>query len=436
MLPRARCNRISGVKPDLPSRKFRLQFFLAVLCGPVAINPPAIANDRMPVCAIPHREKTAGRAFYVDPLHGSMANDGSAARPWSTLHDVFAHHLISTASYATPYAPGAGLHKADPSAPIHAGDTIYLRAGDHGEVTLRGVNDDFITIAAAPGEKPVIDRLLTQGASKWILRILTIRNHGGELVELRDDSFYGPSDNIILESSTLYSEVAVNAWSAADWRKLAANGILDDAPCSILRGNLIFNVGGGIGISAPHSIVEKNVIENFGDDGIDFTAGGVAILDNYVADNHDIGDGNHNDGIQGWTFDPAGEKDVVISGNTLIDETVPGLPMRGVMQGITIFDGKWSNVSILDNYVRTDAWHGIALYGARDSRIDGNTVVGDGTASTWIMVTDMKKEQGGRSPSNDIVRRNVATRFNLPGGGQVSASDNVVLGSEMMVPPG
>ena len=40
------------------------------------------------------------------------------------------------------------------------------------------------------------------------------------------------------------------------------------------------------------------------------------------------------------------------------------------MQGISVFDGKWSNIEILNNYIRTDAWHGIALYGARDSRIE------------------------------------------------------------------
>src|SRR5271156_980175 len=37
-----------------------------------------------------------GKAWYVDPVHGSMTGDGSATHPWSTLAAVVSANLISS----------------------------------------------------------------------------------------------------------------------------------------------------------------------------------------------------------------------------------------------------------------------------------------------------------------------------------------------------
>ena len=105
--------------------------------------------------------------FYVDPEKGNIDNDGSAARPWRTIQEVFEHNLIRTRD-------SAGRSK-NPNAPVKAGDTILLRSGYHGEIYCRGAyNDDYITIAAEKGHTPKIRRIFFSTARKWIIRGLTV----------------------------------------------------------------------------------------------------------------------------------------------------------------------------------------------------------------------------------------------------------------------
>lgn len=370
----------------------------------------------------------SGQAFYVDPQHGSMANDGSAASPWSTLQAVIADGRIATQVYVTPYRRDGGLRSANPNGQVHSGDTIYLLTGDHGEVELTGVNAGYITIAAEPGQMPVVDHLTGYGASRWIIRGLTFRHEGGGwLVRFLDHAYRGPSDNIFFEGNTLYSNIDVSRWSPADWQARGINGIVDDATCSTIRYNRLFNIRNGIAIGGANSRVQFNLIDNFADDGIDFTASDLRIAGNRIADNHAIGDGNHNDGIQGWTYADGGRENVTIADNVVINATEPMMALPGSLQGITIFDGNWRNVSVVDNTILTNAWHGIALYGVRDSKIEGNTVIAaQPEHTTWIRVTGMKAAQGGAPTHNVSVRHNLATRYALPDDqSEASNDDNV-----------
>ena len=106
--------------------------------------------------------------FYVDPEEGDMGNDGSAARPWRTVQQVFERNLIQTHDRT-------GRLK-NPGAPVKAGDTILLRSGYHGEIYCRGAeNDDYITISAEKGHTPRVRRVFFSTARKWIIRGLTVR---------------------------------------------------------------------------------------------------------------------------------------------------------------------------------------------------------------------------------------------------------------------
>jgi hypothetical protein len=68
---------------------------------------------------------------------------------------------------------------------------------------------------------------------------------------------------------------------------------------------------------------------------------------------------------------------VVIKNNTVIRLTDPNLAFPGYLQGISEFDGNWENVVVSDNVVVTDAWHGIAFYGAHHLLISKNIVLRD-----------------------------------------------------------
>ena len=66
------------------------------------------------------------------------------------LEEVVAQGLIDTRAWDDlPYDESDVLVPGDPSAPIKAGDTIWLRSGYHGEPVIeRAYNETPITIAA------------------------------------------------------------------------------------------------------------------------------------------------------------------------------------------------------------------------------------------------------------------------------------------------
>lgn len=379
--------------------------------------------------------KAEGRIFYVDPARGNMGNDGSSRAPWSTLQDVVAKGLVANKVHKQPYQQGGQLSPANPGGPIRPGDVIYLRSGNHGEVVLRGVNDKFITIEAEPGQKPTIRRLTTYGASRWILRGITFQNDSrGWLVEFFNHGWQGPTDNIVFEKNELYSTLDASTWTIQDWINRSMSGIQSAATCLAIRNNRLTNIRHGIKVLGANTLVEGNVIDHFADDGIDIVVGNVSVVGNRITNNHGLNDGNHNDGIQGWTVKGAINDNVLIANNVIMNSTAPSLSLPGEMQGIGIFDGVWTNLRILNNRVETNLWHGIAISGVADSVVEGNTVVGtDPKRTTWISVGNMKADQGGAPPRNVRVRNNVATQFKLPSdSNQVLSEGNKCAGQKTL----
>jgi parallel beta-helix repeat protein len=378
-------------------------------------------------CAVLHAS-TRSRVFYVDPVLGDMNNDGSQTFPWRTLEEVVKAGFIATKHYASPYRPGATLELHNQLGIVRGGDAIYLRSGNHGSIDLYGaVNSDFITIEAESGQTPILNSLSLAGASKWAFKGLTIQNTKTTLVGFLNHSFLGPTDNIIFEGNHLWTQPDIRMWTRQDWvNQGAAIGIDDQASCATIRDNELRNIRRGIVVGGDDALIERNVIDNFGDDAIDITASRITVRGNRISNSHDIGDDNHNDAIQGWTVGGAINRDTVIDGNTIVVSTNQALPLASYMQGISVFDGHWENIQITNNIVVTNAWHGISLYGVRGCRIINNTVVGiDPAVATWIGVFNMKEETGGTPPSDVIVRNNIATRYNLmvPG---IVADHNII----------
>jgi len=383
-------------------------------------------------CALPYSTVPA-HVFYVDPVHGSMRNNGSSSAPWRTLEEVVKSGLISTRRYdIQPYKPGAGLQPQNPKGVVHAGDMILLRSGNHGAVSIvGGVNHDFITIAAEKGQTPILSQLSLKGSSKWVFKGLTIQNTKimlgkfSNLVEFLNHKFWGPTDNIIFEKNNVNSQQDVSMWTQQDWLNQSIFGAINDgATCVTIRDNVLRNIGNGMFIGGDNALVEGNKIDNFGDDAIDIVASHIILRGNKITNNHDIGDGNHNDGIQGWTTGGLTNRDILIEDNTIIASMDPTLPFPGNIQGISIFDGKWLNVWIINNVVIVNAWHGISLYGIQNAVIINNTVMGSNPDhTTWIGIFNMKT---GELPINNVVRNNIAPTYILKTSGISSADHNVI----------
>ena len=127
-----------------------------------------------PGCDVP-KPSERGRTFYVDPVHGSPANDGSKERPWQTLAEVVnpANHLIATRSDVTGPDPGRAreTQPINPQGPIKPGDTIVLMSGDHGVVEVpQYINSDFISVVAGLGETPIVRAMHVVASSHWLFR--------------------------------------------------------------------------------------------------------------------------------------------------------------------------------------------------------------------------------------------------------------------------
>jgi hypothetical protein len=118
------------------------------LAGPAAAAPPQSHPPMRPLPTAIDRPLADGPKLYVDPARGNDTNPGSADAPWKTL----AHAVRQ----------------------LKAGDTLYLRGGTYHEkvsLTRSGTPEAPITLAAHPGELPILDgglaEFLTEPATAW-----------------------------------------------------------------------------------------------------------------------------------------------------------------------------------------------------------------------------------------------------------------------------
>jgi hypothetical protein len=179
-----------------------------------------------------------------------------------------------------------------------------------------------------------------------------------------------------------------------------------NARCSALRGNGFFNLRNGLAIGGDDSLIEDNVFHDFGNDALDFHASGLLIRRNHVsASRHTPAEALHPDAIQGWALPGKTNRDIHIDGNVIANLN---RAEDNEMQGISIFTDRWDGVSVENNSIATNAWHGIALYGVRNARVVNNTLAATrpGRKDSWILIHD-SADHSVRSEA--LVRNNIAT---------------------------
>ena len=380
--------------------------------------------------------------FYIDPIVGSSAGDGSAGSPWRTLEEVWADGLIETQIWESlPYASGVPLVPKNSGAPVQAGDTLWLRNGFHGDFDIRGAyNAAPITIAAEPGHQPRLSRIDLSAAQHWVFRGLPVSashasppNLGGTLVAVEDHGFWGPTWDVTIEDCDVFSIDDASGWGVDEWINDASSGISMRADRVTARRNRVRNTRHGITASGDHAVVSHNLVDGFSADGLRGLGDDSVYEYNRVQNNlisSSQGDGNHDDGFQSWSSGPGGVgtgevKNVVLRGNLFISHVDPDHPLRSTMQGVGCFDGLFVNWVVENNVVITDHWHGITFHGMIDSRIVNNTVIdiNDTTPGPpWIRLTS----SDGTESENVIVRNNLATAFTT-GGINISDDHNLTI---------
>ncbi|MBN1606902.1 MAG: hypothetical protein JW940_09735 [Polyangiaceae bacterium] len=343
--------------------------------------------------------------YYVDPSVGLPSGDGSQDEPWQTLEAVVED----------------GHFTAD----IRAGDTVWLRSGDHGAFAVSG--GDYappITVAAEAGETPQLRQVSFNGTNGWIVRGLSISPSYGTSPSAVDMVLVDKtSSDVAIEDCRLFSVADASSWDATEWVNSASNGIFIRGDHIRASRNILTNVRFGISVDGPNALVEYNQIVNFSADGIrglgDNGVYQYNLVKNVYVDG-DSGDDNHDDGFQSWSVGPDGPgtgvvRGVVLRGNVFVNREDPAQKLTNSMQGIGCFDGLFDDWVVENNVVVTDHWHGISFYGMRDSRVVNNTVIDVNDVSPgppWIMVTAHKD---GTPSENVLVRNNLATDFDLTG---------------------
>ncbi|KAB1068067.1 T9SS type A sorting domain-containing protein [Tamlana haliotis] len=347
----------------------------------------------------------SGTAFYCDPVNGSMSNSGTQASPWKSLEDVFAAKKT-----------------------FNAGDVIYLLSGAHGSPFITGIHSDYVTIKPLSGENPVIASIQVENADYWAFDGLAFSTNGSGGNFARDYMFLTKNNatHLKIENSTFSCTDDSSSWSKNDWYAHAEDAIIIRGDHIVFNNNTIRNVYFALQIEGDYAEVRNNLIDNFGADAVR-ALGSHAIYENNIIRDAYVEDYNvnHDDGIQMYDKDNVAAgviNDVIIRNNkifnfadpitqAMIDDNLVGYSM----QGIIITDGHTENVSVENNLVVSDHYHGITLTGAINCKIQNNTVSKTPTsynpvtdATPWIQV---KNDKQGNGSTGNIIRNNIATRY-------------------------
>jgi hypothetical protein len=419
-------------------------------------------------CATP--PSTFRHVWYIDPIHGktqAAGANGSHASPWNSLAAVVSPvagyqvdgvnaPLLSTVPYYhfNPATKTNEVWTNGTGQPIEPGDEILLMNGNYGNISVsvsghKIANSEFVTVAAAPSQTPVLSTLFVGSTTNWVfdgLKVESLRtsSNANPLIYVRDGGSSFPIANIAFENMTVSSTNNAEAWSQAQWVANARSGIAvisnggTNTKCISFTGSRISNVRFGASLMASQLVFSNNQIDHFGDDGIDYAASELAITKNSIHDSLNIGDGFHKDAMQGQigVLAPGATvnhfQNILIDRNVVIRQKDRELAFPGYLQGIDAFDSDWTNVTVTNNVVITSGtcW-GIGFGSLHNSRIVNNTVVDDGliaapgcAASVWVVDTTRQ----GAPNSNTVVRNNLASRvwvYNLDSG--VEADHNVAM---------
>jgi hypothetical protein len=404
-----------------------MAIFLSTVCSAFAGTPSGVI--RVDITLGP--AVTAPSVFYVDPINGSLAGDGSRLKPWRTFAEVVGKKLIN----------GEDSTKGV----VHAGDMIYLLSGNHGSVNINTYIGQFknsspITVQAMPNHTPVLNQLTVRNASNWTFRGLTFvppTLAPGEVISKWFTlATFTDTNGVIFDKNTLYSQADVTAWSPQDWLdQSVCRAIYYTGSVCTISNNVIRNVRNGIAVGGDYVTLTGNVVDYFTDDAIEFTSSNTIIRANAITNHYGyLDNGAHNDGIQGWTVGGVTGHNILIDRNLVMSSTgqyatIPPVASGvgdDVLQGISIFDGTWKDVVVTNNVVVVPAFHAISMYGVSSLNIQNNTAVTYSTSPGLVGWIGVFNKKDGTVPTKITVRNNIATSLSMNVAG-VTKDHNIVL---------
>jgi hypothetical protein len=426
----------------------------------MAVAMPANAYQVYPGCAAPP-PVSVGKKWFVDPANGktpAAGGLGTQDAPWNSLQGVLAGQwgaAIVVPGYTRPLLSIVPYNHATPTGrvdaadlmgapPVNPGDSIELMTGNYGDVGLGNyqlptVNTDWITVEAAPGQKPVFDTLAISLTSKWVFNgikvqsLLWTNKNTRALLTVNDAGTVAWSTHdIVFTNMDISTDDNTAAWTQAQWVAQGRSGVsfsgsagdgTNGQPltsCISMTGSHVHAIRTGVYLGANSTLFTNNEVDHFGDDALEWAANDLAITNNYEHDNFDVGDGNHEDAMQGVIGAlPKGVafnrfSNILIDSNKIIRATDPTILFPTYLQGIDAFDSDWTGMTVTNNVIVTASCWGIDLSSQHNALVAGNTVADDLLVSTpgcttWLAVGGPSHE--GLPSSNVRVTNNLAEHF-------------------------
>lgn len=324
--------------------------------------------------------------YYVAPEGATVSAvpDGTKTRPWPTVEKALSR--------------------------AKGGDTILLMDGDHGMLRFDESFATDVTIQSETGKNAHITSAHFDPTAQHIrLSNLTVwreeSDGPGFLVRAYKGSSYLTFEGLVMGSR----KDAANhlKWDAARWIAVAGSGFDLRGDHYVVRNNTVTGVKVGI-IAGWDALVENNVIDGFIGDGMK-VLGESTIRQNLIMNRFKVDDW-HADGIQAATKTVM--RNLTLDSNTIIEWThAPAHPLRGMLQGIGMFDGFYEDLLIENNVVVSRHTHGISVYGTRRAQIINNTVVNlTGKPGKYPMIR-VKPHKDGTPSENVRVANNLAMGF-------------------------
>jgi hypothetical protein len=363
--------------------------------------------------------------YYCDPNGNTVAGDGSASNPWGTLESV----------------TGAGYFDGSK---IKAGDTVKLNAGFHGSPSFINRYTDYVEIEPNGTAVVKLNHIEISYSSYFHFKGLQISpdyntpsNVTVHLPSSNPSIIHGYSDDhITVEDCYIFTIEDASGWGldGNDWSCRAWTGIYLSQSYAIYRNNTIRNVRYGIRAESSNSIVERNTIDGFCDDGMRIGGPNSVYQDNVIINRFMNTDGEHSDMMQGSPV--ADGNNITIQRNYMCACTDPSRSRDtlGGVQGIFIQFPSLVNSLIVNNaIITTNGIHGISIgsgsysTNTSDTKILNNTIlqVYNNTSQPLSPTITMLGNN-----SNVLIRNNIARAFpNANGNYNISVDHNFYITS-------
>lgn len=264
---------------------------------------------------------------------------------------------------------------------VKDGDTVYLKAGNYGQVNLNNVqvNGNATIMSLDPSQQAVFTGLQVKNGKGLTFQNLEM---AASPTGIQAPFQILNSSNVVLDK--LYVHGSLNGTAADDVR-----GMLIRGSSNVTVSNSRFEqLADGLNhVDNTGVTFTGNRFENLRDNGI---AGGgssnLKINDNYFTNFDHTGD-THPDAIQVWTSNTkTSASNITISGNVF--DRGSGSVVQGIWMRDEVGNLPYQNVTISDNTIVGAAFNGIGVNGVNGLKMRGNTVLARDDQASWISITN------------------------------------------------